>query len=152
MKTINRLNQFQEPEKIGATRDELEKLIIATQRKSGQVEYFSHDFGLNKTEYVKNLSHIHVTDGDKSMNIECVSREFLNIPVAKEVYYYNKNNQDYYVVVLTEDLDDISFQLAKVKVGVQEKQPDYNFEIRYVIESRFNVESIPSNFKLFSRG
>jgi hypothetical protein len=81
-----------------------------------------------------------------------IGNKLLDLPNAKEVYYYAVGEDHYYTVVFNQDQDDLSNQIAAVQVEAYDLYPDVYFDVRYSISDRFNPDTLPRNVKRISEG
>src|SRR5690606_25059727 len=93
--------------------------------------------------YGQTESHIHKVDGDSDMSNEI--NEFLKIPQVERIFFYSKQGRDYCCVVLSEDVDDISYQLAVAKYNIQDHNEDFDPEILYMHHDSFDRALVPED-------
>ena len=94
-------------------------------------------------------SHIHSVDGDSDM--EETMQRFFEIPNVAEIYLFTENGVKFLWFVLSEDADDIAYQLAVVKCSLSENYRDFNPEIRYTLKSTFDEKRIPPSAIRYNR-
>ncbi|MFD0716593.1 hypothetical protein [Paenibacillus sp. GCM10027626] len=143
----------QSPNYVGASADEW---IMATAKVTSTVEISAlHNSGnfviaentldpisMDLTEYVNTPSHIHKVGGDAGM-VNDIAERFLSLSIVDKLYSYKLNGIQHYMILLSEDRDDVSFLLAQVKVEALDDNPEFDFEIRYTLLDKFDQRDIP---------
>lgn len=106
--------------------------------------------GIDLLAYGKTESHKHKVDGDSVMSIDL--NEFFKIINIKRFFSYSQNGKDYLYFLLSEDTDDISYQLAVVKNNIQDQKEEFNPEIRYALDESFDRSLVPADAVEYTRG
>lgn len=110
------------------------------------------DTSIDLLSYVNNRTHNHVMGGDTRMKKTDMIRRFFEIPVVEHVYHFIENGKDHLYVVLSDDQDDIAFQLATIKCELRNNDRRFDPEIDYSTRDEFDRTILPSTVNQFSRG
>jgi hypothetical protein len=135
---------------IGPSKDWLMANITINAKLSianGNGEFFmiEAEKSIDLLELSKTGTHTHKVGGDSAVLVEEISQEFFKLPIVDKVGFYEEGKNDFFVIIVKEDQDDMSLQLAFIKVELMEKHPEYDFEIRYLTTQRFNKNDFPKN-------
>ncbi len=125
---------------------------LSAYHSNGQFVVEEIERSIDLLEYAKDRSHNHNNGGDAAMVSKQAINRFFELPNVEKVGLYRNKDEDYLAIIVTEDQDDLSFQLAKIKIEIQDQYPNYNFEIRYSTIQNFNLDRFPSDIVFHTRG